>query len=483
LNILIACSEAVPYAKTGGLADVTGALLREFRRQRQNVSLILPLYAGIRKRFRLVRTGKTVRVPMGSIAPEGVLWATGKGTAPEAYFIECDAFFGRPELYGTAEGDYKDNALRYIFFSRAVLEACLALNMQPDIIHCNDWQTGMIPLYLKTLYSRQRQFRKTASLLTIHNLGYQGDFDAGNMPYTGLGWDFFVPQRLEFYGKMNFLKAGLLYADLLNTVSRTYAREILEPEYGFGLEGVLRLRKGDLYGIINGIDVNEWDPSHDSLLQSTYGREGLKGKQACKASFCKAAGFRDRKAPLLGVVSRLSQQKGLDLILNAVDELAALGVNVAVLGKGEEHYHDAFIRKAEMHAEKVHVTIGFEEALAHKLYAASDFFLMPSWYEPCGIGQLIAMRYGTIPIVRNTGGLADTVADYDHLKGTGTGFLFRDFTAPALVNAVKRALCVYTDAGSMKGMIRQAMEQDFSWKRSARQYRELYGKASGKAAS
>ena len=230
MNLLIGCSEAVPYAKTGGLADVTGALLKEFRKEKLNASLILPLYSIIKQQFSLVRTGKTVRVPMGNFEIEGVIWATDKGKHPEAYFVECDAFFSRPELYGTGEGDYTDNALRYIFFSRAVLEACLALDIRPDIIHCNDWQTGMIPLYLRTLYGRSKQFKKTTSLLTLHNLGYQGTFDAGTMAYTGLGREFFVPEKLEFYGKLNFLKAGLLYADMLNTVSPTYAKEILTPE-------------------------------------------------------------------------------------------------------------------------------------------------------------------------------------------------------------------------------------------------------------
>jgi starch synthase len=480
LNILIACPEAVPYAKTGGLADVTGALIREFRKQRQDVSLVLPLYTGIRERFALVRTGKTVTVPIGPVAFKGALWATGKEKRPEAYFIECDTFFRRPELYGTAEGDYKDNALRYIFFSRAVLEACLALNIQPDVIHCNDWQTGLIPLYLRTLYRRYTQFRKAATLFTVHNLGYQGNFEAGIMAYTGLGWDFFVPERIEFYGKVSFLKAGLLYADLLNTVSPTYAREILSPEYGFRLDGVLRRRQDDLYGIINGIADTEWDPSLDPLLPSGFSLNSLRGKRACKAFYCDTAGFTDSKPPLLGVVSRLSGQKGLDLLLSAVDELVRLGVNIAVLGKGEEQYHTAFLKKAKQHAGRVQATVGFEDELAHRIYAAADFFLMPSRYEPCGIGQLIAMRYGSVPIARMTGGLADTIDDYDHLEGKGSGFLFRDYTSTALLDAVKRALCVYTDARNMKALIRAVMAQDFSWKASAQKYRELYRKGARK---
>jgi len=480
LNLLIACSEAVPYAKTGGLADVTGALLKEFRKDKLNVSLILPLYSVIRERFRLVRTGKTVRVPMGNFEIEGVIWASDKGKHPEAYFIECDSFYGRSELYGTGEGDYTDNAVRYIFFSRAVLETCLALGIEPDIIHCNDWQTGLIPLYLRTLYVRHTQFNKTVTVLTLHNLGYQGIFDAGAMAYTGLGPDLFVPEKLEFYGKMNFLKAGLLYADILNTVSPTYAKEILTPEQGFGLDGILRMRQDDLYGIINGIDPVEWDPLHDALLPAGYSGQDLRGKQECKKTLCRQARIKNPKAPLLGMVGRLSSQKGLDLVLSSFDELIALDVSIAVLGKGDEAYHAAFGRQAQQHKGKVLITIGFEETVAHRIYAAADFFLMPSQYEPCGIGQFIAMRYGTVPIARKTGGLADTIDDYDHLREKGSGILFRDFTPAALQDAVKRALCVYRDEGSMTNIIQHCMSREYSWRSSALQYLSLYGKAAKK---
>ena len=480
MNLLIACSEAVPYAKTGGLADVTGSLLKEFRKDKLNVSLILPLYSVIRERFRLVRTGKTVQVPMGNFEIEGVIWASDEGKYPEAYFIECDSFFGRPELYGTGEADYTDNAVRYIFFSRAVLETCLALDIEPDIIHCNDWQTGLIPLYLRTLYVRHKQFSKTVSLLTLHNLGYQGIFDAGAMAYTGLGREFFVPEKLEFYGQMNFLKAGLLYADILNTVSPTYAKEILTPEQGFGLDGVLRMRQDDLHGIINGIDPVEWNPMNDPLLPAVYGGQDLRGKLECKKTFCQHARITSRKAPLLGMVGRLSSQKGLDLVLSSFDEFIALGASIAVLGKGDDAYHAAFGRKARQHKGKVLITIGFEEAVAHRIYAAADFYLMPSQYEPCGIGQLIAMRYGTVPIARKTGGLADTIDDYDHLREKGSGILFRDFTSAALQDAVKRALCVYRNGGSITNIIQHCMSREFSWRSSAAQYLALYGKAAKK---
>ncbi len=474
MNILIACSEAVPYAKTGGLADVTGALVKEFRKRKHKASLILPLYASIRGKFSLQKTGKTIRVPMGNFALEGTIYTAGKSKIPEAYFIECNQLFDRAELYGTAAGEYGDNAVRFIFFCRAVLEACIALDIHPDIIHCNDWQTGLIPLYVKSLYRHHRQFNKTATLFTVHNLAYQGNYEAGTLAFTGLGWDYFVPERLEFYGTLSLMKAGLLYADLLNTVSETYSREILEPENGCSMDGLLLKRKKDLYGIINGIDTQEWNPQQDAFLPSRYSAEDLKGKAVCREQLIMRAGFNDKKAPVVSIVSRLSFQKGLDIVLQAIDELVRLGANLLVLGRGEELYQAALTAKAEEHKGKVYLHIGFEEPLAHLIYAGSDFFLMPSRYEPCGIGQLIAMKYGAIPIARKTGGLADTIDDYAHLTGRGTGFLFEEYASRALLEAAKRAFCVYSDRKKMAKLICQAMEKNVSWEKAATEYLDLY---------
>jgi starch synthase len=481
MNILIASSEAVPYAKTGGLADVCGALLKEFRARKGNACIMLPLYRKIREGFAVHDTGKTVRVPVGTGILEGRIFASGKSPNPEAYFIACDPLYDRPDLYGTPEGDYSDNAVRFIFFSRAVLDACLTLGISPDIIHCNDWQTGMIPLYLKTLYRSHKVFRQTAALFTIHNLGYQGNFDPSYMIYTGLGWDQFTPERLEFYGKMSLMKAGLLGADLISTVSETYAQEILEPENGFGLDGVLRKRKHDLFGIINGIDTDAWNPARDPFLPSGFGLKNQEGKAACKDRLREKTGLKGQSAPLAGIVSRLSDQKGLDLVVKAMDELASLGLNIVVLGKGEEYYHRALADRAKRHRGRISVTIGFEEPLAHLIYAGSDFFLMPSQYEPCGLGQMIALRYGSVPVARRTGGLADTIVDYDHLAGKGTGFLFRDYTPGAFLDAVKRALCVYSDRSRLASLVRRSMQQDFSWGRSAEKYLELYRRAKERA--
>jgi starch synthase len=476
MRILIATPEAVPYIKTGGLADVAGALLKEFRKMKQDAIVVLPLYSAIREaQIQLADTRISMNIPVGDRVVKGRIFKDKQA----AYFIECDEFFARPELYGTAGGDYSDNASRFSFFSKGVLELCRRLNYKPDIIHCNDWQTGLIPLYLKTLYRDDAFFRKTRTLLTIHNLGYQGLFPASRMPMTNLGWDMFTPEGVEFYGKVNFLKAGLIAADVLSTVSETYSREILLPSDGFGLDGVLKKREQNLYGIVNGIDYGEWDPAQDKLLPFNYHQKDLSGKSRCKRELLKMvfqAGHKNREdqIPLLGMVTRLSEQKGLDLVLQAIPEILSFGVRLVILGKGDERFQKSFREVAAKYRDNISVTVGFDDVLAHRIYAGSDYFLMPSHYEPCGLGQLIALRYGTIPIVRRTGGLADTVQDFEPLTRKGTGFLFSDFTVSAMLDALKRAFCVYTDTEKMQLMIRNGMQADFSWKKSAQRYIEIY---------
>jgi starch synthase len=477
MKILIATPEAVPYAKTGGLADVTGALLKALRLRGVDASLVLPLYGSSRKTAPLRSVGKSFTVVMGGQPFEASIWTSEKSSRPQAYFIECEPLFGRSELYGLAEGDYDDNALRFAFFSRAVLEMCCAMDIRPDVIHCNEWQTAMIPVYLRKFYEDRCSLNATAVLFTVHNLGYQGIFPPSDLGVTGLGADYLVPDRLEFYGKINFMKGGLIFADLINTVSPSYAREILGREYGFGLEGVLRQRREDLSGVINCVDYGEWNPAEDPLIPARYTTDDLGGKRKCKKALLAEVGLSDTRRPLLGVVSRLSSQKGLDLLVDAVDELIALGANVALVGKGEDHYQRLLKDMGARHSGRVFVRIGFEERIAHLIYAASDFFLMPSRYEPCGIGQLIAMRYGAIPIARKTGGLADTVEEYELSTGKGTGFLFSEYSAAALLAAVRRALEVFRDKKKMHRIIAAAMKADFSAGRSAGEYLELYRKA------
>ena len=475
MKIVIASPEAVPYVKTGGLADVAGALFKEYRRMKKDAYIILPLYKKIKEsQPSLTDTGVKIKVPVGSRVLEGRIFSQSS-----AYFIECEEFFAREELYGTPEGDYADNASRFVFFSRGILEICKAMKFQPDIIHCNDWQTGLVPLYLRTIYGADKFFKNTASIFTIHNLGYQGLFPSSEMPLTGLGWELFNPEGLEFYGKVNFLKAGISSADILNTVSNTYSKEILSKEFGCGLDGVLRNRVRDLYGVINGIDYEEWDPSRDAFIPAKYSRDNISGKAFCKKELMKSL-FRPldnldaERNPLIGMVGRLSAQKGLDLVLQSANELLSRGVKLVILGKGDEIFHRSLSETAKRYKGKVSVTIGFEEALAHRIYAGSDFFLMPSRYEPCGLGQLIALRYGCLPIARKTGGLVDTVQDYEPLTSKGTGFLFSDYTPSAMQEAVKRALCVYTDKDKFQGMLVNGMQLDFSWKKSAKRYIKLY---------
>lgn len=474
MKILIATPEAVPYVKTGGLADVAGALLKEYRRMKKKAYIILPLYKKIKEgQVPLRDTGVKIKIPLGDSGMEGRIFSDQFS----AYFIRCDEFFDRQELYGTPQGDYIDNASRFIFFSRGIIEACKALNFKPDVIHCNDWQTGLVPLYLKTIYGADKFFKDTATLLTIHNLGYQGLFLSSELPIAGLGWELFNPEGIEFYGKVNFLKAGIVSAAILTTVSNTYAKEILNKDLGFGLDGVLRKRETDLYGVINGIDYEEWDPSKDKFIPENFNIKNLKGKAVCKKQLVKEVSLDKEERPLIGIVGRLSLQKGLDLVIQSIDELLSLGVNLVILGKGNEVFHSSFSEIAKKYKGRVSVTIGFEEPLAHRIYGGSDFFLMPSRYEPCGLGQLIALRYGCIPIARRTGGPVDTIQDYESLTSKGTGFLFSDHTPSAMQDAIKRALCVYTDMNKMHKMVINAMRMDFSWKKSAERYIELYSMA------
>lgn len=475
MKILLASSEATPYVKTGGLADVTGALLHEYRAMGMEAYVMLPLYRTIREQWDLEDTGLKVSVPVGERRFEGRIFSHGEA----AFFIECDEFFQRRDLYGTSEGDYPDNAERFIFFCRSALEACSLLGLRPDVIHCNDWQTALIPFYLRTIYLGGF-FEKTSTIITIHNLGYQGLFDASRFPLTGLPRKWFNPEGLEFYGKVNFLKAGLVAADVITTVSETYAREILTPEHGFGLDGVLRKRASDVSGVVNGIETREWDPGSDAFLPARYDLSDLSGKAECTKRLEVECSLRkgEKNSPVVSMVGRLSSQKGIDIFLEAADEIVSMGARLVVLGKGDEYYQELVAGLGERHKGAIFVRIGYDEAFAHRVYAGSDMLLMPSQYEPCGLTQLIAMRYGTVPVARKTGGLADTIADYEPFRGQGTGFLFADYRASSLVECLRRAFCVFSDRRRWKRIVANAMGRDSSWRTSAQQYIALYQKAS-----
>ncbi len=479
MRVLVVSSEVVPFAKTGGLADVTGSLPKALRRIGVEADVVLPLYRTVdRDRFSLVPSGPAVRVPLGHREETGTILEGEAGEGVRAYLIRNDRYFDREFPYGTKDGDYVDNCERFAFFCRAVMEWIGTSGRPYDVVHCNDWQTALIPAYLKTLYSRHAAFRSTASVFTAHNLGYQGLFWNHELPITGLGWELFTPQGVEFYGKLNVLKAGLVFADVLTTVSDTYSREIQTPEFGYGLEGVLYERRADLYGILNGVDYEDWNPETDPLIAARYSRTEPAGKKVCRDDLLAEFGWAAPvDEPVVGVVGRLTAQKGFDLLEQIGEWLAAQPVRVVILGAGERRYEEAMARFGQLHPDRISLRFAFDDRLAHKIEAGSDIYLMPSRYEPCGLNQIYSLKYGTVPVVRNTGGLADTVVDADEDPVRGTGFKFRGYETAELQDALGRALAAYADKPRWNRIVERGMAQDFSWEASAREYVSAYRKA------
>jgi starch synthase len=481
LRILMMASEAAPFAKTGGLADVVGALPRALAALGHDVRVLMPRYRGVEAQAGpLTLVASNLRVPLGDRTAEGALFEARSRGGVTVYFLAHDHYYDRDGLYGTADGDYWDNCERFIFFCRGGLEAVAALGKagwRPQVIHVNDWQTGLVPVYLETEYRDHPVLGPLATLFTIHNLAYQGVFWHYDMPMTGLGWDLFTPAALEFYGRLNFLKGGLVFSDLLTTVSRTYAQEIRTAAFGNGLEGVLEERSEDLHGVINGIDYELWNPETDAALAKRYGAGDLEGKAICRAALREEMGLVAGPGPIIGMVTRLAGQKGLDLTLDALPGILATSAQLVLLGSGEAPLEEAFTAAADANPGRVGVRIGYDDELARRIYGGADAFLMPSRYEPCGLGQLIALRYGTVPIVRRTGGLADTVREVDPGRRTGTGFLFDAFAAEPLVEAVDRAAVAHRIPALWSAIVRNAMAEDFSWDASAREYVTLYRKA------
>lgn len=473
MRVLIASSEAIPYCKTGGLADVAGVLFKELNVMNIDARLILPLYGNISRDFELTDTGIELNIFL-----DGKFYSGRVYIHDRAIFIGCDELYGREGLYGDKTGDFADNALRFSYFCRAILQVCKAIDFRPDIIHLNDWQTSLVPLYLRTEYRGDDFFRDTLTLLTIHNLGYQGLFPPEDLSATGLGREVFNPDGIEFYGKVNFLKAGILYADILSTVSRRYAEEITTPEYGFGLDGILKKRSADLFGILNGIDYREWSPEVDKLIQHRYSAEDLKGKALCKEKLMAQCNIKLKKgAPLLAFVGRLSVQKGVELIIAGLDKLIGYGCGVILLGTGTREAEESLLSISLERRENLYIRLDFDEVFAHSVYAGSDMVMMPSGYEPCGLVQMIALRYGTVPVARNTGGLSDTIEDYNALTDTGTGFLFDDYNLAVFLESIKRALTLYPFGRRWRKLMKSGMKKDFSWRRFASEYVELYKKA------
>ncbi len=468
MKIVLIASECVPYCKTGGLADVTRALYDELKAQRQDVLLMLPYYKGVPARgiastnieFDVVISGRSFHARVFQ--------------SDDAYFIYNEALFYRDGIYGY-NGDYSDNDLRFAFFSKASLIALKNLNIRPDILHLHDWQVAPVAIYIKNSFKKFEFYQKIKTLLTIHNLGYQGIFNKRALGYLDLDETMFTPEYLEFYGRVNYLKGGILFSDIITTVSKRYAEEILSKEYGFGLHGVLLKRKDDIYGIVNGIDYNVWSPGTDPHIHANYSVNDLRGKGLCKLALLKELGLEvKRKAPVVSFIGRLTGQKGIELLEKNIDFLLDSGCRVIVLGEGETSMED-ILEKRHKHREGLFaLKIGFNEPLAHRVYAGSDITLMPSLYEPCGLVQMISLSYGSIPVARNTGGLSDTINDYDPLDDEGTGFLFDDYNVSAFREALKRALIVFYVKNRWVKIVKRAMKQRFSWRDSVLQYIRLY---------
>lgn len=481
MKILIASPEIFPFVKTGGLADVTGALPKALRDLGVDVRVVLPKHKGIEElgfpmRYRNHRISCQVSQ---SFVDAEIVESEYDGIT--AYLVEKDEYYYRDYLYSTPDGDYLDNAERFIFFAKSILETIKVTGFVPDVLHCNDWETSLAPVFLETLYKTDPELAKVATLLTIHNLGYQGIFWHYDMHLLNIGWEYFTPESLEFFGHINFLKGGIVFSDILNTVSKQYSREIQTPEFGCGLDGILTTRREDLYGIVNGIDYNDWNPETDKFLPVNYGVGDPAKKAVCKKALQQAFDLpADPGVPLAATISRLADQKGFDLISDAMEEMAALGMQYVILGTGERKYHDLLTQLAKKYPGAFSVKIAYDNALAHLIEAGSDLFLMPSRYEPCGLNQLYSLKYGTVPVVRGVGGLEDTIIDYTTAPQTGTGFKFYEYTKEAMLDAIDRALSLYRDKKAWPDLVARCMKEDFSWGKSAREYGELYKKAIAK---
>jgi starch synthase len=474
MNIVMTSPEITPFAKTGGLADVVGTLALALERRGHALRLVMPAYRSVLQGpFELTDSAAHLSVPLSDKRVEGSVLQGRLGENISVYFIRADSFYDRESLYGTGEGDYPDNAERYVFFCRAALE--LMRTFPVEILHCHDWQSAFATVAVKTQPELYPELIGAKTVLTIHNLAFQGIFWEPDWHLLNLDRKWFTPRHLEFYGDINLLKGAITLADTITTVSPTYAKEILTPEQGFGLDGVLRDRTPDLVGILNGVDYNHWSPEIDPFIARHYNESTLTAKRTCKKSLQTSIGLpTESKPPLFGVISRLTAQKGVDLIQVIFEELMERDVQLVILGNGEPRYEEFFAGAAARFSRKVAVRLGFDEALAHRIEAGADLFLMPSLYEPCGLSQMFSLKYGTIPIVRAVGGLKDTVEDYNAETGTGTGFVFEPYEPQALLQTIDRALRVYENKRAWTALRRRAMAKNFSWDRSAAAYDALY---------
>ncbi len=464
MNIIFASSEVAPFAKTGGLADVSASLPEALAEISCRVTVITPFYKSV----------KEMDLPGTAFSVGEFNFFLHKKSKIDYVFVINDGYYGRDNLYSEPLGDYPDNDLRFSYFSRAIA-AFSANGRRPGIIHLNDWQTGLVPLYLKIAG------REIKTLFTIHNLGYQGLFGRDSLERLRIPREFYKINGIEYYRKISFLKSGIIYSSAVSTVSRGYAREIMTAEFGCGMEGILKTRAHELYGIVNGVDYSNWDPAVDTHIAKNYDSETIDGKRECKEGLIRDANMTPGtlKRPLIGVISRLAEQKGIDLIVESAGEIIKRGASIIILGTGDTKYNDLCRNMAARYPEYVSCHITFDNELAHKIEAGCDIFAMPSRYEPCGLNQLYSFRYGTLPVVRATGGLEDTVIDIGVDPGRGSGIKFAPATKEGLIDAVSRAVKLYEDRAGWRVIQKRIMKLDFSWKSSASRYKELYTKLLG----
>ncbi len=475
LKLLMVASEAAPFAKTGGLADVVGSLPSALHGLGHDVRLVIPWYRAVSQvTGRLRASRRKLSVPMGGRVFQ-VGYRSVEHHGVPVYFIDHPEFYNRPGLYGEQGGDYPDNAERFGLLSRAALELVRELGFSPDVIHSHDWQAGLVPVYLRRQLWRDPFFAGSGSLFTIHNLGYQGVFPLENGRVLGLDQALLTPQGLEYHGQISLLKGGIGFSDQVNTVSPTYCREIQTPECGMGLDGLLRARSDRLHGLLNGLDESLWSPASDKALVKGYTPQTLSGKAACKSALQQELGLKSSpRIPLLAMVTRLDSQKGVELVLESWDRIMSRKLQLVILGTGNPDFERRLAEAARYYPDQARVLLRFDDDLSRRIYAGSDLFLMPSRYEPCGLGQLIALRYGSVPLVHATGGLADTIVDPQSTAGLANGFVFHEYRHASLLEGIDRALAAYAEPNDWQKLMLRGMTQDLSWARAAGQYVDLY---------
>jgi starch synthase len=476
LHIAFPVSEMVPFVKTGGLADVAVALPKALARLGHRVTVLLPRYGTIP--YPAGEFVGSVHVPVDDQTRSAGFYRRDLEEGIRVVFVEHPPFFDRPYPYGVGNADYGDNRLRFAFFSRACLEYFRSRGERPDLFHAHDWQTGLLPVYLKSFYWDDPTLHRLPAVFTIHNLAYQGNFGQDTLGLLSLPWNLARPDALEHHGGISYLKGGILFSEVLNAVSPQYAREIQSPEHGTGFDGILRSRAHDLWGILNGVDYDEWSPEHDPAIAKRYSVADLSGKAECKAELLRTVGLPEfPDYPVVGIISRLIPQKGFDVVAGAWWDLLQRDLRMVVLGTGEQGIQDGLAALAARAPDRVAVRFAYDPVLAHQIEAGADMFLMPSRFEPCGLTQMYSLRYGTVPVVRATGGLVDTVEPYDPATGAGTGFRFDHADGTGMIWALDQALALHQDRQAWQRLMRNGMAQDFSWERSARLYEELYRRA------